>query len=339
MSELFELSFDEEPCGSRPGRLAGVRPQERVQRHTVEQIVVSTLGLPMLDVPVPLMVEQLVEVLQFFDALLPVAEQVIDVPKITSEDIPSRTPLREPELKNSWWKCQQSFTSTSRPLTFQFLVVGVVFKVSPRTEFYSFWQWRSSIKVLAKDRVQQRRPQFSALQLMRPTLRMRRLMGFFVCPAPKKCEGPRRSRVRGAHSHSSSSELSAHQMAPFDDGTTWVDDNSDAWTLLNTAHGSCWKNLDTQHTQWHPPWERQLWRCLRICTSTAAVPVLTWWFGPVGAVDYGGCGSIKSGHYFHDPLAFGRGYSSLRNAWLDSGYMLCVSSWCFWTVCPCFLRK
>ena len=35
--ELFEL-FDEEPGGSRPDCLAGVRPQERVQRHTVEQI-------------------------------------------------------------------------------------------------------------------------------------------------------------------------------------------------------------------------------------------------------------------------------------------------------------
>ena len=60
--ELFEM-FDEEPS------LAGVRTQERVQRHTVEQIVDATPGLPMLDAPVPLMVEQLVDVLRFFDAL------------------------------------------------------------------------------------------------------------------------------------------------------------------------------------------------------------------------------------------------------------------------------
>ena len=49
----------------------------------------------MLDVPVPLMVEQLVDVLQFFDTLLP---QVIDVPKIFFEDIPTGTPVREPRL-------------------------------------------------------------------------------------------------------------------------------------------------------------------------------------------------------------------------------------------------
>ena len=84
-----ELSFDEEPGGERPDRLAGVRPQEQVQRHTVVHIVDAVLGLPTLDVPVPLMVEQLVDVLRFFDALVPVAEQVIDVPKIILEDIPT----------------------------------------------------------------------------------------------------------------------------------------------------------------------------------------------------------------------------------------------------------
>ena len=54
--------------------------------------------MPSLDVLVPLMVEQLVDVLQFFDALSPVAEQVIDVPKIIIEHIPPRTSVREPQL-------------------------------------------------------------------------------------------------------------------------------------------------------------------------------------------------------------------------------------------------
>ena len=49
--------------GSRPDRLAGVRPQERVQRHTMEHIVDSALVVPTLDAPVPLMAEQLVDVL------------------------------------------------------------------------------------------------------------------------------------------------------------------------------------------------------------------------------------------------------------------------------------
>ena len=74
--ELFDLSLDEEPGGARPDWLTEVRPQERVQRHTVEQIILA----PMLDVPVPLMEEQLL-----VDAFAPhdiqVPEQVIEVPK------------------------------------------------------------------------------------------------------------------------------------------------------------------------------------------------------------------------------------------------------------------
>ena len=59
--ELFDLSIDEEPGGVRPDRLAGVRPQERIQRHTVEQIDDSAPDVPCLDALVPLMAEQLVD--------------------------------------------------------------------------------------------------------------------------------------------------------------------------------------------------------------------------------------------------------------------------------------
>ena len=55
-------------------------------------------ALPILDVPVPLMGEQLVDVLRFFDTLCPVAEQVIDVPKISLEDILARRLCRGPQL-------------------------------------------------------------------------------------------------------------------------------------------------------------------------------------------------------------------------------------------------
>ena len=70
------------PGGSRPDRLTEVRPQERDQRHTVEQIILA----PVLDVPVPLMEEQLL-----VDAFAPhdihVPEQVIDVPKILIDEL------------------------------------------------------------------------------------------------------------------------------------------------------------------------------------------------------------------------------------------------------------
>ena len=60
--ELFSL-YEEEPGGTRPDRLSDVRPQERVQRCTVEQLVDSPPVVPSLDAPVPLMAEQLVDVL------------------------------------------------------------------------------------------------------------------------------------------------------------------------------------------------------------------------------------------------------------------------------------
>ena len=97
-TEYFSLDVEDVPAtGSRPDRLAGVRPQERVQQHFVDQFVDTAHALPILDVLVPLMGEQLVDVLQFFDALIPVAEQDIEVPKIIIERIPPRTSMREPQ--------------------------------------------------------------------------------------------------------------------------------------------------------------------------------------------------------------------------------------------------
>ena len=58
---IFEL-FDEDTAGMRPGVLAEPRPQELVQRHTMEHIVDIVCCAPMvqsLDAPVPQTVEQL----------------------------------------------------------------------------------------------------------------------------------------------------------------------------------------------------------------------------------------------------------------------------------------
>ena len=82
--------------GSRPDRLYEVRPQERVQRHAVEQFGDSAPLLPSLDVPVPLLGEQLVEVYKLLDVAVP--KQVIEVPKIFVDDIPSRLSIRVPQM-------------------------------------------------------------------------------------------------------------------------------------------------------------------------------------------------------------------------------------------------
>ena len=94
----LHLDVDDLPAagGSRPDRLVEVRPQERVQRRTVEQIILAA----MLDVPLPLMEEQL-SVDAFAPHDIAVPEQVIEVPKILIDKLPVRTPVREPQLADS----------------------------------------------------------------------------------------------------------------------------------------------------------------------------------------------------------------------------------------------
>ena len=77
---FFDL-YDEDTEGARPDRLFEVRPQERDQLRTVEQIVDTTLIVPSFDVPVPQMENQLVEVCRQLDVRIP--EQAVEVPKIS----------------------------------------------------------------------------------------------------------------------------------------------------------------------------------------------------------------------------------------------------------------
>ena len=78
--------------GTRPASLAEPQgPQERVQRHTVEQLAEVASIVQILDDPVPQTVVQL-DVLKIIDT--PVPEQVIEVPKIFSQDrVPQRVVL------------------------------------------------------------------------------------------------------------------------------------------------------------------------------------------------------------------------------------------------------
>ena len=83
--ELFRL-FEEEPGGRRPASPAEPpRPQEWIQRRTVEQPAELAPMVQILDARVPQTVDQLVEVLRLLDTVVP--EQVIEVPKITLHDV------------------------------------------------------------------------------------------------------------------------------------------------------------------------------------------------------------------------------------------------------------
>ena len=97
---FFSL-FDEEDAvwGMRPTGLVEPRgPQERIQRHTAEQMIESFVPVPVLDLdaPVPQMVDQLMDVLKLLDTAIP--EQVIAVPQVSQDAIPQRTVLFEPQL-------------------------------------------------------------------------------------------------------------------------------------------------------------------------------------------------------------------------------------------------
>ena len=95
---IFEL-FDEDTVGWRPAPLPEVAgPQAQVLQRTVEPIVVAVPLVPLLDDPLAQTVEQLQDVLQFFDRLLTVPEPVIEVPKIFTEDVPMRAVLRATQL-------------------------------------------------------------------------------------------------------------------------------------------------------------------------------------------------------------------------------------------------
>ena len=54
--------------------------------------------MPSLDVPVPQMVDQLPDIVQFFRVLSPDPEQIIEVPKILPFDVPMRAALRVTQL-------------------------------------------------------------------------------------------------------------------------------------------------------------------------------------------------------------------------------------------------
>ena len=77
---FFEL-FDEDTAGVRPGFFAEPRPQEKVQRQTVEHVVDFVRFAPMV---------------QIIDT--PDPEQFIEMPKILLDDAPVRTAVRDTQL-------------------------------------------------------------------------------------------------------------------------------------------------------------------------------------------------------------------------------------------------
>ena len=249
-TRFYDLDDDDsvpELGGLRPAPLGEPRPQEWVQRHTVEQIIETFVPVQILDDPVPLMVDQLVEVLQFFDTLSPVvAKQVIDVPKISLEDIPTRTPVREPQL------AEQLVEVPTVPV---FVEQDVDIPV-PSGDLQGSRPGQGSAASS---------PSHSPAGVLEDANEP--VEGFFrTFPRPKKSAEVTRQWSARELRHSSSSTLSAHQMAP---GTLAVLGCQDAHgvvrrraragvvPLRGPSGRSFWRLLTTDHSQWEPPWERK----------------------------------------------------------------------------------
>ena len=277
-TEYSTLDVEDVPAtGSRPDRLAGVRPQERVQQHFVDQFVDAASALPILDVPVPLMGEQVVVVLHFFDALIPVAEQVIEVPKIIIERIPPRTLVRDTQL------LVEVPTIVSYSLLQLIMEQNVDIPVPGGGGRLAGLQGSLPGQGSTAPSVVQivdipgggprgSRPRQGSLA-----------SSSFHSPAGSDDDAdepgtgvfrtfPRLKKSAKVTLHSSptvlrsvsSSELSAHRVPrtgpsahsrPSDERTSFVDAHGHAWVRLDTLNGSYWRNLDLQHSQWHPPWE------------------------------------------------------------------------------------
>ena len=92
-----------------------------------------------LDIPVPQLVDQLADVMRFFDTLLPVPEQAIKVSKMLLDDVPVRT-VRDTQLVEQLVEVPTIVLLSSLERTVEHHVVD--FPVS-----------RGAFKIIAQDRV------------------------------------------------------------------------------------------------------------------------------------------------------------------------------------------
>ena len=195
-------------AGVRPAPLEEGRPQGKLERHAgIGYEIVQNF-----DVPVPQMVEQLPNIVQFFAALSPVPEKVIEVPKIFPHDVPPRRLCRDTQLVEQLVEVPTIVSGLccsglwSRTWAFQFLVVegeALVYKVffPDRVQhrylvlnaFLSEMWSRSLVlvclvaafKIFSQDKVH---PLLLTIQLVVMKLWMGLVKGFFALfPNQKKC--------------------------------------------------------------------------------------------------------------------------------------------------------
>ena len=127
-------------------------PQGGVLRHVVGHLPVLAL-----DVPVPQMVDQLPDIEQFFRALSPDPEQVIEVPKILPFDVPMRAALRVTQLVEQLVEVPTiiSYSSLQRSVE-QHVDIPVPGGGGPTSGLQGFSSGQSSTALPSKKRISER---------------------------------------------------------------------------------------------------------------------------------------------------------------------------------------
>ena len=114
-TQYFALDDDGDVLAARPLALDEQRPQVRVLRRTMEQIGDVVPQVPALADSVPQMVDQLVAVLARYD--MPIADQLIEVPKVSCPHPLRCAVLRTPQTAEQQVKVPTILYFSSRPLT------------------------------------------------------------------------------------------------------------------------------------------------------------------------------------------------------------------------------
>ena len=285
--ELFSL-YDEEPGGSRPDRMPTLSgPQEQVLRHFVEQLVEPVREVPVLDTPVPQMVDQLVDALLHLDTPIP-EHAIFEVPKISCPSRFPRLALREPQKAE---QLEEAPTLVSlvevieQPVDIPVRAWG---GTGGRLQGFLPGQSSSSVEQIADTPVPRRGiyggsqgfhlgqsstavaeqivdipvPHGSRL-LQDPGLASlpsevagEAFQGFFsTFPRRKKSakKGPHSGSELSADFTPSTPRAQQQSTSPAMDMETWVN-GDDVWVRVDTLQGPCWRLLLSDHWQWYPPW-------------------------------------------------------------------------------------
>ena len=234
-------------------------PQERVLRRTVQQIVDAVPSFPILGDPAPQVVEQLPNVMHFFDTLTPDPEQVIEVPKILPDDVSMQTTVRDTQLAEQLVEVPTIMSSLQR-IVEQNVDIPVPGGGGRLAGLQGFLPGQSSTASPVQQIVD---IPGGGLQGSHPG-EDSPASSSSVSPAgsdddadepgdvffshfsrpPKSTKVTRHSSAR-VPQHVSSSTLSAHQMAPHCERTTWYDEEREqAWCRLEDRLGrSFWRLL------------------------------------------------------------------------------------------------